>query len=58
VLLASEFRQAFERKAPLDRFVRAVPTWLIAHPDPAIEGLAAIAAAPERFLFRSYTWTA
>jgi glucokinase len=58
VLLASDFRAAFERKAPLDRFVRAVPTWLIAHPDPAIEGLAAIAAAPERFLFQSYTWTA
>jgi glucokinase len=58
VLLAGEFRQAFERKAPLDRFVRAVPIWLIAHPDPAIEGLAAIAAAPERFLFQSYTWTA
>ena len=56
VLLASDFRQAFERKAPLDRFVRAVPTWLIAHPDPAIEGLAAIAAAPDRFLFQSYTW--
>jgi glucokinase len=58
VLLASDFRQAFERKAPLDRFVRAVPTWLISHPDPAIEGLAAIAAAPDRFLFQSYTWTA
>ena len=57
VLLASDFRQAFERKAPLDRFVSGVPTWLIAHPDPAIEGLAAIAAAPERFLFQSYTWT-
>jgi len=58
VLLASDFREAFERKAPLDHFVRGVPTWLIAHPDPAIEGLAAIAATPDRFLFQSYTWTA
>jgi glucokinase len=58
VLVASEFRVAFERKAPLERFVRAVPTWLIKHPDPAIEGLAAIACDPKRFLFQSYTWTA
>ena len=57
-LVRSEFRAAFERKAPLEHFVREVPTWLITHRDPAIDGLAAIAADPDRFVLQCFDWVA
>jgi hypothetical protein len=36
--------------------MRAVPTCLIADPDPALTGLHAILTEPGRFLFRSAGW--
>ncbi|HEX8663523.1 MAG TPA: glucokinase [Beijerinckiaceae bacterium] len=56
VLSAGDFRAAFERKAPFEHWMQAVPTFLIADPDPALTGLRAILAEPERFLFRSAGW--
>lgn len=39
-LAASEFRDRFEAKGRLGDYVRAIPTWLILHPWPALLGLA------------------
>ncbi|HEX8166845.1 MAG TPA: glucokinase [Beijerinckiaceae bacterium] len=56
VLSAGGFRAAFERKAPFRHWMEAVPTFLIADPDPALTGLTAILAEPDRFVFRSAGW--
>lgn len=37
---ASEFRRRFEAKGRLGQYLRAIPTWLILHPWPALLGLA------------------
>ena len=47
----SEFRPAFEDKAPLVAFVEAVPTFLVTDPDPALTGLHALVNAGERFIY-------
>jgi glucokinase len=57
ILAEGEFRRAFERKAPHEAVMRRTPTFVIRHPDPALEGLAAIASAPERFIFDVRSWT-
>lgn len=46
---ASPFREAFESKAPHNAIMRAMPTYLITEPRPAIAGLATFATMPERF---------
>jgi glucokinase len=56
VLSAGDFRAAFERKAPFEDWMRMIPTFLIADPDPALTGLRAILAEPGRFAFRSVSW--
>ena len=56
ILSQGEFRAAFERKAPFDHWMEAVPTFLIADPDPALTGLRAILAEPDRFVFKSAGW--
>jgi glucokinase len=56
ILSQGEFRAAFERKAPFDHWMEAVPTFLIADPDPALTGLRAILADPDRFVFKSAGW--
>lgn len=43
------FRAAFEAKAPHDRLMASIPTFLIRHPNPALEGLAAYARRPDQF---------
>jgi glucokinase len=43
------FRRAFEAKQPMDALVRAIPTRLVTSPSAVLMGMAAIAAAPERF---------
>ena len=58
VLTSGAFRAAFERKAPMERLVTRVPTWLVMHPEPALEGLAAIAAQPARFVIHAHHWSA
>src|SRR5262249_27563992 len=44
-----EFRRAFERKEPHRHVMEAIPTFVIVGENPALQGLAAFARAPERF---------
>lgn len=48
-LTRGEFRRAFEAKAPHDDVMRTIPTYVIVGANPALQGLAAFARAPERF---------
>ncbi|HEV3045542.1 MAG TPA: glucokinase [Roseiarcus sp.] len=43
------FRAVFEAKAPVDALARRIPTRLVIQPDSVLLGMAAIAAAPERY---------
>ncbi|MFN3891203.1 MAG: glucokinase [Beijerinckiaceae bacterium] len=43
------FRRAFEAKAPMDALARSIPTRLVTSGSAVLTGLAAIAAAPDRF---------
>ena len=43
------FRAAFEAKAPVDALARQIPTRLITRSDAVLAGMAAIAAAPDRY---------
>ncbi len=45
----AEFRAAFENKAPMDALARKIPTRLVMSSSAVLAGMAAIAAAPERF---------
>jgi glucokinase len=48
-LLDGEFRRAFEAKAPHQALMTRIPTFVIVGENPALQGLAAFARAPERF---------
>jgi glucokinase len=43
------FRNVFEAKAPVDALARRIPTRLVIQSDSVLVGMAAIAAAPERY---------
>ena len=43
------FRRAFEAKAPVDALARRIPTRLVTRADAVLVGMAAIAAAPQRY---------
>jgi len=43
------FRAAFEAKAPHEGLMAKIPTFIVRHPDPALEGLASFARTPEAF---------
>ena len=43
------FRQAFEAKAPVDSLARRIPTRLVTQSDSVLVGMAAIAAAPQKY---------
>ncbi len=43
------FRHAFEDKAPVDALARRIPTRLVVRSDAVLVGMAAIAAAPDRY---------
>jgi glucokinase len=43
------FRAAFEAKAPHGSLMSKIPTFVVQHPDPALEGLASFARAPAAF---------
>jgi glucokinase len=60
LLDASDFRSAFEAKGPLAPYVSAIPTRLILSDEAALIGLAAVAAAPQRFqlAYASRFWRA
>jgi glucokinase len=48
-LRTSEFRRAFEAKAPHQAVLADIPTWVITAEQPALVGLAAFARQPGRF---------
>ena len=52
------FRSAFEAKAPVDALARRIPTRLVIHSDAVLVGMAAIAAAPQRYAidYASRAW--
>lgn len=54
------FRAAFEAKAPHEALMKEIPTFIVTHPDPALEGLASFARAPNSFAVdrRAREWTA
>lgn len=60
VLTSGAFRSAFEAKAPHEGLLRSIPTFIVEHPNPALEGLAAFARAPSRFAvdMTGRRWTA
>src|SRR5579863_3739905 len=45
----TEFRAAFEDKAPVENLARAIPTRIVIQPDAVLVGMAAIAAEPDRY---------
>ncbi|MBO6754869.1 MAG: glucokinase [Roseibium sp.] len=48
-LTDGHFRSAFEAKAPHEALLRTIPTYIVRHPNPALEGLASFARNPERY---------
>jgi glucokinase len=38
--------------------MRRIPTFVITHPDPALEGLRVLASEPERFVYEAHCWAA
>jgi glucokinase len=56
-LAASDFRRAFEDKAPYRALMAAIPTFVIMDPEPALTGLCGIAASPDRYIFDSQIWS-
>ncbi|WP_244633274.1 glucokinase [Methylobacterium radiotolerans] len=58
VLRGETFGHAFKDKAPFREAMRAVPRAVILHPEPAIDGLAALLADEDRFLFPAHDWRA
>lgn len=51
VLRRGGFRRAFEAKAPHEGLMRRIPAQVVLHPEPALLGLAALAADPDGFAF-------
>ncbi|GGB57649.1 glucokinase [Roseibium aquae] len=48
-LINGGFRASFEAKAPHEALLKSIPTFLVRHPNPALEGLAAYARDPDLF---------
>ncbi|WP_417688082.1 glucokinase [Roseibium sp.] len=48
-LTDGSFRAAFEAKAPHEALMRSIPTYIVRHPNPALEGLASFARTPDQF---------
>lgn len=44
-----QFRAAFESKAPHETLLKSIPTFIVCHSNPAVEGLAAFARTPLQF---------
>jgi glucokinase len=56
ILEQGGFRAEFERKHPFEDAMTRIPTFLVTHPEPALEGLSALAADPDRFLLHAVRW--
>lgn len=57
-LKGEAFRDAFEDKPPFSEVMQAIPRFVITRPEPAIDGLAALLRAADRFLFPGQDWRA
>ncbi|WP_046864130.1 glucokinase [Microvirga massiliensis] len=57
LLDAGAFRTEFERKFPFETVMERTPTILITHAEPALEGLAAVATHPHRFIRQEARWS-
>lgn len=59
-LTEGSFRASFQAKAPHESLMASIPTYLVRHPNPALEGLAAYARAPGLFAVETSGrhWTA
>jgi len=49
-LTDGHFRRSFEAKAPHQSLMSAIPTYIVRHSNPALEGLVAFARSPDRFV--------
>jgi glucokinase len=58
ILTSGVFREAFDSKAPHSAWAAGVPAFAITHPEPALQGLAVLAADSARFVFRFQEWRA
>ncbi len=58
ILRSEAFCTTFEDKAPFSEVMRAIPRLVITRPEPAIDGLAALLRAQDRFLFPGQDWRA
>lgn len=56
VLDSCAFRYDFENRPPLQGYLRAIPTYVITHENPALSGLAALVSDPQRFIAPSVFW--
>lgn len=58
-LTEASFRAAFEAKAPHEALMKTIPTFIVQHPNPALEGLAVFARRPADFAvqLRGRHWT-
>jgi glucokinase len=56
ILQNGAFREAFDRKAPHDGWARRVFASVITHPEPALLGLSALVAQPDRFVVAAMAW--
>lgn len=48
-LTDGRFRASFEAKAPHEALIKSIPTFIVRHENPALEGLAAFARTPSSF---------
>ncbi|MCB1459163.1 MAG: glucokinase [Nitratireductor sp.] len=55
MIRSSEFRKAFEDKAPHEEIMRSIPVNVMTHPTPALEGLAACVRDAGRFSLEGAT---
>ncbi len=55
-LRGEAFHAAFEDKPPFRDRMRAVPRFVIARPEPALDGLTVLLRAPERFYIPRRDW--
>jgi glucokinase len=57
LLQTGTFRSGFENKAPFAAMIKAIPTYIVTRPDPALHGLAQLASHPDRYWLNSQIWT-
>lgn len=57
-LQGEAFNAAFEDKPPFREVMQAIPRFVVVRPEPAIDGLAALLHADDRYLFPGQDWRA